>query len=140
MWSDNLLMLTLGRGGPVVWISEKDARKLNISDNDWIEMYNDNGATMAGAVISQRMPEGLGYLYHNQERTVNMPVSPMTGHRGGIHNSIAKLCPKPTHQIGGYANLSYSMNYYGGIGANRDEVVIIRKVDNVEWQSEELPL
>lgn len=140
MWSDNLLMLTLGRGGPVVWISEKDANKLDISDNDWIEMYNDNGATMARAVVSQRMPEGLGYLYHNQERTVNMPVSPITGHRGGVHNSIAKLCPKPTHQIGGYANLSYSMNYYGSIGANRDEIVIIRKVENVEWQSQEIPL
>lgn len=140
MWSDNLLMLTLGRGGPVVWISEKDARKLDIADNDWIEMYNDNGATMARAVISQRMPEGLGYLYHNQERTVNMPVSPATGHRGGVHNSIAKLCPKPTHQIGGYANLSYSMNYYGSIGANRDEIVLIRKVEKVEWQSEEMPL
>ncbi|MDO5570065.1 MAG: nitrate reductase subunit alpha [Bacteroidales bacterium] len=140
MWSDNLLMLTLGRGGPVVWISEKDANKLNIKDNDWLEMYNDNGATMARAVVSQRMPEGLAYLYHNQERTVNMPVSPITNHRGGVHNSISKLCPRPTHQIGGYANLSYSMNYYGGIGANRDEIVIVRKVDNVEWQSQELSL
>lgn len=140
MWSDNLLMLTLGRGGPVMWMSETDAAKLDIKDNDWVEMYNDNGATMARAVVSQRMPEGLGYLYHNQERTVNMPVAPITGHRGGVHNSIAKLCPRPTHQIGGYANLSYSMNYYGGIGANRDEIVIIRKITNVTWQSEETPL
>ncbi len=26
-YSDNLLMLTLNRGGPVVWLSEDDAKK-----------------------------------------------------------------------------------------------------------------
>ncbi|EHC79346.1 hypothetical protein LTSEMON_2215, partial [Salmonella enterica subsp. enterica serovar Montevideo str. S5-403] len=30
-----LLMLTLSRGGPIVWISEADARELGIEDNDW---------------------------------------------------------------------------------------------------------
>lgn len=23
--------------------------------------------------------------------------------RGGIHNSVTRVCPKPTHMIGGYA-------------------------------------
>lgn len=36
--------------------------------------------------------------------------------------------------IGGYAQLSYSLNYYGTIGANRDEYVLLRKVDNVNWE------
>ncbi len=35
-YSDNLLMLTLGRGGPVVWLSEEDALELGVEDNDWI--------------------------------------------------------------------------------------------------------
>ena len=43
-YSDNLLMLTLGRGGPVVWLSEADAKELGIADNDWIEVFNSNGA------------------------------------------------------------------------------------------------
>ena len=34
MWCDNLVMLTLGRGGPVVWINEKDAQENDINDND----------------------------------------------------------------------------------------------------------
>jgi nitrate reductase / nitrite oxidoreductase, alpha subunit len=34
-YTDNLLMLTLSRGGPIVWISEVDARKAGIADNDW---------------------------------------------------------------------------------------------------------
>ena len=135
-WSDNLMMLTLGRGGPVIWISEKDAEKISLKDNDWVEVINNNGAAMSRAIVSQRIPEGVLFMYHNQERTVNVPLSHTTGYRGGVHNSISRLCPKPTHMIGGYAQLSYSLNYYGTIGANRDEVVLLRKCDNVEWDNE----
>jgi nitrate reductase alpha subunit len=35
--------------------------------------------------------------------------------------------------IGGYAQLSYGFNYYGTVGANRDEFVILRKMENVDW-------
>ncbi|HUE45248.1 MAG TPA: nitrate reductase subunit alpha, partial [Aestuariivirgaceae bacterium] len=54
-YTDNLLMLTLSRGGPCVWISEVDARTAGIVDNDWIELYNSNGALTARAVVSQRI-------------------------------------------------------------------------------------
>lgn len=27
--------------------------------------------------------------------------------RGGIHNSVTRVCPKPTHMIGGYAQLAW---------------------------------
>ncbi|WP_437435539.1 hypothetical protein [Escherichia coli] len=27
-------------------------------------------------------------------------VSEVTGMRGGIHNSVTRVCPKPTHMIG----------------------------------------
>ena len=37
-YTDNLLMLTLNRGGPVVWISEVDAKKAGLVDNDWVEV------------------------------------------------------------------------------------------------------
>jgi nitrate reductase alpha subunit len=36
-YTDNLLMLTLNRGGPVVWMSEVDAKKAGLVDNDWVE-------------------------------------------------------------------------------------------------------
>jgi nitrate reductase / nitrite oxidoreductase, alpha subunit len=35
--------------------------------------------------------------------------------------------------IGGYAQLSYGFNYYGTVGSNRDEFVIIRKMTKVDW-------
>ena len=58
-YTDNLLMLTLSRGGPIVWISEIDAKAAGIVDNDWIEAYNTNGALVARAVVSQRVKQGL---------------------------------------------------------------------------------
>lgn len=132
-YSDNLLMLTLGRGGPVVWLSEDDAKEMGIQDNDWVEAYNSNGALTARAIVSQRIPDGMIYMYHAQERQINLPGSEITGMRGGIHNSVTRVCPKPTHMIGGYAQLSYSFNYYGTVGSNRDEFVVVRKMKQIDW-------
>lgn len=132
-YTDNLLMLTLSRGGPIVWISEIDAEKADISDNDWVEAYNTNGALVARAVVSQRIRQGTMYMYHAQEKIVNVPGSQVTGQRGGIHNSVTRAVVKPTHMIGGYAQQSWGFNYYGTVGSNRDEFVIVRKVKKVDW-------
>ncbi|NQV81329.1 MAG: nitrate reductase subunit alpha, partial [Alphaproteobacteria bacterium] len=127
------LMLTLSRGGPIVWLSETDAARVGIADNDWVEAYNTNGALVARAVVSQRIKEGTIFMYHAQEKIVNVPGSEITGHRGGIHNSVTRAVVKPTHMIGGYAQLSYGFNYYGTVGSNRDEFVIVRRLENVDW-------
>ncbi|HMQ94878.1 MAG TPA: nitrate reductase subunit alpha [Amaricoccus sp.] len=132
-YTDNLLMLTMSRGGPIVWISEVDARTAGVVDNDWIELYNANGALCARAVVSQRIKPGTTLMYHAQEKIVNVPGSQMTGRRGGIHNSVTRTVLKPTHMIGGYAQLSYGFNYYGTVGSNRDEFVILRKMTKVDW-------
>jgi nitrate reductase alpha subunit len=132
-YSDNLIMLTLSRGGPCVWISEKDAREAGIEDNDWIEVFNVNGAVVARAVVSQRVRQGMTLMYHAQERIVNTPGSEITGNRGGIHNSVTRAVVKPTHMIGGYAQQAYGFNYYGTVGSNRDEMVIVRKMAKVDW-------
>lgn len=135
-YSDNLLMLTLNRGGPVVWISEIDAKKIGVEDNDWIELYNVNGTIAARAVVSQRVPEGMSMMYHAQEKITTTPVAEKSGFRGGIHNSVTRAITKPTHMIGGYVQLSYGFNYYGTVGSNRDEFVVVRKMDKVDWKDE----
>ena len=135
-YSENLLMLTLSRGGPIVWISEIDASKISVKDNDWIEVYNVNGAIACRAVVSQRVPEGMSMMYHAQEKIINTPGSEITGNRGGIHNSVTRTVVKPTHMIGGYAQLSYGFNYYGTVGSNRDEFVIVRKMKTIDWLDE----
>ncbi len=132
-YTDNLIMLTLSRGGPIIWLSEDDAKLIGVEDNDWIEAYNVNGAIAARAVVSQRVKPGMVMMYHAQEKIVNTPGSEITGQRGGIHNSVTRIVLKPTHMIGGYAQLSYGFNYYGTIGTNRDEFVVVRKMDKVDW-------
>ncbi|WP_374588977.1 nitrate reductase subunit alpha [Ideonella dechloratans] len=132
-YTDNLLMLTLNRGGPVVWLSEDDAKSVGIVDNDWIELFNTNGAIAARAVVSQRVKPGMVMMYHAQEKIINTPGSEITGVRGGIHNSVTRVVLKPTHMIGGYAQYSYGFNYYGTIGTNRDEFVVVRKMAKVDW-------
>ncbi|MFN0164233.1 MAG: nitrate reductase subunit alpha [Burkholderiales bacterium] len=132
-YTDNLMMLTLSRGGPIVWLSEDDAKKAGIVDNDWVELFNVNGAIAARAVVSQRVNPGMIMMYHAQEKIVNTPGSQITGVRGGIHNSVTRIVMKPTHMIGGYAQQSYGFNYYGTIGTNRDEFVVVRKMDHIDW-------
>ena len=50
-----------------------------------------------------------------------------SGKRGGIHNSLTRLLIKPSHLIGGYAQLSFAFNYLGPTGNQRDEVTVIRR-------------
>ena len=103
------------------------------SFEDWIELFNLNGAIAARAVVSQRVKPGMVMMYHAQEKIVNTPGSEITGARGGIHNSVTRIVLKPTHMIGGYAQFSYGFNYYGTVGTNRDEFVVVRKMKKVDW-------
>ncbi|MDQ4110908.1 MAG: nitrate reductase subunit alpha [Actinomycetota bacterium] len=126
-YQDNLFMLSLSRGGPTVWMSPQDAEAIDVRDNDWVEATNANGVVVARAVVSHRMPEGVVYMHHAQDRTIDVPKSEATGRRGGIHNSATRLLVKPSHLIGGYAQLSYAFNYLGPTGNQRDMVATVRK-------------
>lgn len=126
-YQDNLLMLSLSRGGPTIWMSPQDAEKIGVADNDWIESYNRNGVVVARAIVSHRMPEGTVYMYHAKDRTVDVPRTETSGLRGGIHNSLTRVLLKPSHLIGGYAQLSFAFNYLGPTGNQRDEVTVIRR-------------
>ncbi|KAB1118753.1 nitrate reductase subunit alpha [Micromonospora aurantiaca] len=126
-YQDNLIMLTLSRGGPTMWMSEADAAKIGVRDNEWIEAVNRNGVVVCRAVVTHKMPEGTVYMYHAQERVIDVPKSETNGRRGGIHNSLTRLLVKPTHLIGGYAQLSFAFNYLGPTGNQRDEVTVIRR-------------
>ena len=126
-YQDNLLMLSLSRGGPTVWMSPADADAIKVRDNDWVECTNVNGVLVARAIVSHRMPAGVVYVHHAQERTIDVPKSEATGRRGGIHNSVTRLLVKPSHLIGGYAQLAYAFNYLGPTGNQRDMVATVRR-------------
>ncbi|MET8385789.1 nitrate reductase subunit alpha [Streptosporangium canum] len=126
-YQDNLIMLSLSRGGPTVWMSVEDASAIGVADNDWVEAVNRNGVVVARAIVSHRMPAGTVYVYHAQDRVVDVPLSERTGRRGGIHNSLTRVLIKPTHMIGAYGQLSFAFNYLGPTGNQRDEITVIRR-------------
>ncbi len=134
-YQDNLFMLSLSRGGQTIWLSDVDAEKIGVADNDWIEAVNRNGVVAARAIVSHRMPEGTVYMHHAQDRLIDVPLTETNGRRGGIHNSLTRIMMKPSHMIGGYAQFAYFFNYIGPTGNNRDEVTMIRRRanQNVEY-------
>jgi nitrate reductase alpha subunit len=132
-YQDNLHMLTLFRGGPTVWMSNEDAEPYGIQDNDWVEVYNRNGVVTARAVVSHRMPQGTLFMYHAQDKHIQVPGSSITKDRGGSHNAPTRIHMKATQMVGGYAQLSYGFNYYGPIGNQRDVYVAVRKMKEVDW-------
>jgi nitrate reductase alpha subunit len=126
---DDLRMLTLSRGIEPFWLSDKDAAEIGVLDNDWVEVYNDNGVIVTRAAVSARIPSGVGIFYHAPERTIAFPKSPVRNNRrGGGTNSITRMRLKPVLMAGGYGQHTYRFNDYGPAASDRDTWVLIRKL------------
>ncbi|MHB8193200.1 MAG: nitrate reductase subunit alpha [Bellilinea sp.] len=132
-YSENDRMMTLSRGGYPVWLNDKDALEMGIADNDWVEVYNDNGVFVQRAIVSSRIPPGTVFVYHATERTVGIPKSPLRGKRAGTNNSLTRARLKPVLMTGGYAQFTYFFNYWGPTGVNRDTFVFVRRVDKPDF-------
>ncbi|HEY7174345.1 MAG TPA: molybdopterin-dependent oxidoreductase, partial [Micromonosporaceae bacterium] len=89
-YQDNLHMLRLFRGGPVIWMSPPDAARIGVTDNDWIEAYNRNGVVVCRAVVTHRMPVGTVFMYHAKDRHLMTPKSEVSGWHGGGDNSLTR--------------------------------------------------
>jgi len=126
-YQDNLYMLTLSRGGPTMWMSPGDAAKIGVHDNDWVEAVNTNGIYVGRAIVSHRMPDGVVFVYHVQERTVDTPRTEANNKRGGNHNALTRIRIKPSHLAGGYGQHAFAFNYLGPAGSQRDEVTVVRR-------------
>ena len=133
-YGDTLRMLTLSRGMEPCWLSEEDAAELGIKDNDWVEVYNDNGVYCTRACVSVRIPKGICIVYHSPERTYSVPKSEVRGgRRAGGHNSFTRIHLKPNLLLGGYGQFTFHFNYWGPVGVNRDTHVLVQKMNRVEF-------
>jgi nitrate reductase alpha subunit len=131
---DHWPMMHLSRGGPTVWLNPDDAKEIDVNDNDWVEMYCENGIEVARAVVSHQVPREMAITYHQVERHVNVPFSPLAKKlnssdlRGGNNNATTRILMNPHTMIGGYAQFSYYINYWGTSPSERDHGVLIRKM------------
>ena len=131
-YGDTLRMLSLSRGMEPCWLSETDADEMGIEDNDWVEVFNDNGVYCTRACVSSRIPKGICIVYHSPERTYTQPKSQVRGNRrGGGHNSFTRVHLKPNLLMGGYGQFTFHFNYWGPVGVNRDTHVIVKKMTKV---------
>ncbi|NQU34304.1 MAG: nitrate reductase subunit alpha [Bacteroidetes bacterium] len=133
-YGDTLRMLTLSRGMEPCWLSVEDAADLGIKDNDWVEVFNDNGVYSTRACVSARIPKGVCFVYHAVERTYSTPKSQIRGgKRSGNNNSFTRVHLKPNLMVGGYGQFTYHFNYWGPVGVNRDTFVLVQKMEKVEF-------
>jgi nitrate reductase alpha subunit len=49
------------------------------ADNDWIEAVQPQRRRRRPRIVSHRMPEGTVYMYHAQDRTVDVPLTETDG-------------------------------------------------------------
>ncbi len=151
MFWDTWHMLNMFRGGQVVWMSNLDAKEIGVEDNDWVEIYNENGISVVRAVLSHTVPRDCAIMYHSSERHVNVPFSPLASQRGssdlrgGNNNATTRIMMNPSTMVGGYANWTYFLNYWGPSPSERDCAVLIRKMPlergrkKVIYQEKDLP-
>ena len=134
-FKDNHRMLTLSRGMDPIWINDKDAERIGLIDNDWVEVYNDNGVVVTRASVSHRVQPGMALYYHAVERTIYIPKSQVRGgRRAGGHNSLTRTRINPVELAGGYGQFTYGFNYWGPIGVmTRDTYCVVRKLEKLEW-------
>jgi len=133
-YGDNQRMTTLSRGIEPFWMNDRDAAEIDVEDNDWVEIHNDNGVVVTRAAVTARIPRGIGFQYHAPERTYSVPKSPLRKYRrAGGHNSLNRIRLKPNLMVGGYGQFAYHFNYWGPTGVNRDTHVLVRKLPDLQW-------
>ena len=131
-FGDNPLLLTLSRGGPTVWLSPQDAGTIAAEDDDWVELANSNGAFVCRALLSPRLSPGFCYVYHAYDCQISVAGVPEASGNKGTSASPTRIVIKPTHLVGGYAQLSFASDYYGPTGAQRDQYVVVRHLPKDE--------
>ncbi len=121
-YGDNQRMMTLSRGIEPLWMNDKDAAELGIEDNDWVEVYNDNGVVVhAGRRQRAHPARHLHPVPLARAHAIGVPKSPLRGNRrAGGHNSLTRIRLKPNLMVGGYGQFTYHFNYWGPTGCNRD--------------------
>lgn len=88
IYQDNLYMLLLFCGGLMMWMSLGDVVKINVCDNDWVEVVNVNGIYVCWVIVSYWMFEGVVFVYYVQECIVDMLCIEINGKCGGNYNVL----------------------------------------------------
>ena len=118
-FKDNILLLRLQRGGPMVEISPADAQERGIKDNDWVEVWNSHGRVIVRCKVKKGEQNGRVSMWHTPELYMDLIE--------GSTQSVVPVRITPTHLVGNYGHLVFRPNYYGPGGTQRDARVQVKR-------------
>jgi len=106
MYRDDLLLLSLQRGEPDVYVNPDDARERGVVDGDIIRVFNHTGGFVAMAHVSSVVGPGDLFMYHGWD-----PMQ-FRGRQNfsGVIPTAGLL--KPTSLVGGYGHIYYRTPNY----------------------------
>lgn len=116
----NEQLLRLQRGTPVAYISQADARKRDIEDNDQIRIFNDVGELQLAAKVSPAVQPGEVICYHAWE-SYQFPG-------GANQNHLVPSPIKPNNMVGDYGHLQYRGAYLSMNNIPKEVAIEIEKV------------
>ncbi len=109
-------MLPLSRDVPTMWMIPSDAVKMKVLDNDWVKTVNASGIYVCRVIVSQRMPNGVVFVYHVQESTIDTPRTETNNERCGNNKALTGVRIKPSHLAGGCSRHAFGFNVLGPDG------------------------
>jgi DMSO reductase family type II enzyme molybdopterin subunit len=118
-WRDQLPMLRLQRGEPVVYMSDEDADKRGIGDNDLVRVRNDLGDFVLRAKIGRYVQPGQVFVYHAWE--------PYQFHGGRSDHAIIPSPFKATNLVGDYGHLHWNYAHWEPNQVDRDTRVEVER-------------
>jgi anaerobic selenocysteine-containing dehydrogenase len=80
-----------------VWLSPKTATERGIRHGDIVKLYNDRGAVLGGAYVTERLMPGVAYIDHGARLD---PIIPGELDRGGAINTITPNSITSRHATG----------------------------------------
>lgn len=105
------VLMRLQRGGPIVWMSEEDARARGIRDGDAVRVWNDHGSFRVHAKVSPGVGKGAAIIYHAWE-----PYQ-FPDWRGNME--VVSTPYKGLHFTGDYGHLRYRVFIAGPVHVPR---------------------
>ncbi len=119
-WVDDTLLLQLQRGGPVIFMSDVDARGRGIQDGDTVEVFNDVGRFQIQTIVTSRMRPGQVAVLHAWEN-YQFP--------GGRHFKSVQPAPlNPIEMAGDYFQLRPIAIHSQPGQSDRDTRVEVRRL------------
>jgi nitrate reductase alpha subunit len=118
-WRDQRPMLRLQRGGPIVYINDRDAAERKINDHDWVRVRNDLGAFTLRAKVVRYVRPGQVFIYHAWE--------PYQFRGGRSDHAIIPSPFKGTNLVGDYGHLHWAYGHWEPNQVDRDTRVEVER-------------